>query len=343
MKKTTAAAWAASLLGLAGLLYWLSPGPDGALQGEALPGPAMASSGPANAAPPPAYFTTGTESLPASLEGTEVDGELEVDANGRLKITHGVRRVFDYFLSGVGEEPLETALARIRAYIRHQLPPLAAAEAERLLESYIAYKRGLDAIPQAQPAGNTLDISALQRQLQQVQALRSQFFTPEVITAFFGDEDAYDRYTLARFELMQNKNLSPAQRAQQLAMLEGQLPVEMRESIRVINQVQSLEALTEDWKQRGGSPAELRQIRESLVGPEAADRLETLDRERAGWDSRMDKWYGERAAILGNQNLSQTDRQRQLEELRRSRFSAEELARVASLERMYDRGEITRR
>jgi lipase chaperone LimK len=175
--------------------------------------------------------------------------------------------------------------------------------------------------------------------MQQVQALRTQYFNQEVIAAFFGDEDAYDRYTLARLEVIQNKNLSAAQRAQQLAALQQQLPTSIQESMQTVNQYQNLEALTADWKKRGGTPAELRQIRESLVGAEAADRLEALDKDRAGWDQRMNAWYSERDAILHNTNLSEQDRQSQLNELRKSRFSDTERMRVESLERMHDRGE----
>jgi lipase chaperone LimK len=330
-----------ALVLVAGGLYWFSSGDgpvadsgsvrtDGAAGTAALP----------SAHQVPASFTTGTESLPNSLQGTEVDGELEVDAGGHLKITNGVRHVFDYFLSATGEEPLESILARVRAYIRHKLPAVAAAEAEQIFDGYIAYKRGLENIQQAQNAANgSIDIDAVRRQMQQVQALRTQYLSPAVITAFFGDEDAYDRYTLSRLELMQNKNLSAAQRAQQLAALEQQLPASIQESMKTINQYQNLEALQADWKKRGGSPAELRQIRENLVGAEATNRLESLDAERAGWDQRMSSWYDERAAILGNKNLSDDDRQRQLDTLRKSRFSDSERLRVESLEHMRDRGE----
>jgi lipase chaperone LimK len=343
MKKSTAGILALVLLAIAGLLYWLAPAADTAAEAEAANGARAGSDG-SSTHVPPASFTTGTESLPGSLQGTEVDGELEVDAAGRLKIGNGIRRVFDYFLSAIGEEPLESILARIRAYLRHKLPAGAAAEAERLLDSYIAYKRALEAIPQAQPqSGGQMDLDALRRQMQQVQALRRQFFTPEVATAFFGDEDVYDRYTLARLDVMQNRHLSPAQRAAQLAALEDMLPPPMQASIKAINQVQNLDALTADWKQRGGTPAELRQIRENLVGAEAADRLESLDRENADWDRRMGAWLGERAALVANTSVSEQDRERQLEEKRRSRFSAEELTRVEALERMHDRGELPQR
>ncbi|MDI1303160.1 MAG: lipase secretion chaperone [bacterium] len=343
MKKTVGIGIAVALvLTVAGGLYWTLSGtsretdaPSSASAAGAAGAAVMASGHQA-----PASFTTGTESLPNSLQGTEVDGELEVDAGGHLKITNGVRHVFDYFLSATGEEPLESILARIHAYIRHKLPPVAAAEAEQILDGYIAYKRGLENIQQAQNSANgSIDIDAVRRQMQQVQALRTQYLSPAVITAFFGDEDAYDRYTLARIELMQNKSISAAQRAQQLAALEQQLPASIQESMKTINQYQNLEALQADWKKRGGSPAELRQIRENLVGAEATNRLESLDAERAGWDQRMSSWYDERAAILGNKNLSDDDRQRQLDTLRKSRFSDSERLRVESLEHMRDRGE----
>lgn len=343
MKKSIRIAMALGVMAIVALLYWLAPA--GGTGAGTDPASAMAS-GSGSAAgmhQPPATFTTGTEGLPGSLQGTEVDGELEVDENGHLKITNGVRRVFDYFLSAVGEEPLESIIARIRAYIRHKLPPTAAAEAEELLDSYLAYKRGLESVQQAQTGGSTLDLEAIRRQMQQVQALRTQYFKPEVITAFFGDEDVYDRYTLARLEVMQNKSLSASQRAQQLAGLEDMLPPDIRESIKVANQVQNLDALTQEWKKRGGSAAELRQIRESVVGPEATDRLEALDQERAGWDQRMSAWYRERDAILATTSLSEQDRQQQVAELRNQRFNETERVRAESLERMRDRGELVGR
>ncbi|MDQ8038214.1 MAG: lipase secretion chaperone [Pedobacter sp.] len=325
---------------LAGIFFFAGGPADSADAQAGQPGALSADGQPITQGPSPDSFVTGLEQLPNSLQGTEVDGELEVDAGGHLKITNGVRRVFDYFLSTIGEESLDTIVARIKAYIRHKLPPMAAGEAEALLDKYIAYKRGLENVRQAQPRSDgSIDVSAVRQQMQQVQALRTQYFSAEVITAFFGDEDAYDRYTLDRLDVMQNKGLSPAQRAQQLAALEAQLPVSIQESMKTVNQYQNLESLTADWKKRGGSAAELRQIRESLVGAEAADRLETLDKDRAAWDQRMSSWYGERAAILGNTSLSEADRKQQLAELRNSRFSTDERLRVESLERMHDRGE----
>lgn len=329
------------LLLIVGGLYWLSPSDGGASSGAySVDSGSEGADGMRASAVTPSSFKTGLEGLPGSLSDTEVDGEFEVDANGHLKITNGIRRIFDYFLSAVGEEPVESILARIRAYIRHKLPAGAAAEAEKILDGYIAYKRGLESVQQVAPPSNgQMDLDAVRYQMQQVQALRTQYLSPEVISAFFGDEDAYDRYTLARLGVMQNKQLSPAARAQQLAALEQQLPVALQESMKAINQYQNLQSLTEDWQARKGTPAELRQIRESLVGPEATDRLESLDRERSDWDRRMTSWLGERAAIMANASLGEQDRQRQVDAARLQHFQPAEIVRVGSLERMHDRGE----
>lgn len=329
------------VLAVAGLLYWLAkedaPGAAGDAGGEAM---AAGADGMTARHADPSTFVSGLEQLPASLKDTEVDGELEVDAAGRLKITNGIRRLFDYFLSATGEEPLDTILARIKAYIRHKLPAGPAAEAERLLDAYIAYKKGLDGIQQvAAPTGSQIDLQAVRYQMEQVGALRRQYFSPDVIAAFFADEDAYDRYTLARLEVMQDRQLSPAVRAQQLAALEQQLPQALQDSLKAINQYQNLQTLTDDWQKRGGSTAELRQIRENLVGPEAADRLERLDSERAQWSQRMNAWLTERAGILANPALGAQDRQVQVSVARQQRFQASEILRVESLERMHDRGE----
>lgn len=339
MKKAVGIVLAVAALAVAGLLFWLAPDDSG--MGAAQASPNSANDAELPPPSPPANFTTGLEALPASLQGTEVDGGFEVDAAGHLRITGGVRRVFDYFLSTQGEENLVTIQTRLRAYIRHRLRDPAATEAEQLLERYLAYKQALANLQQAGGnAGAALDTQALRQQLQQVQALRQQYFTPAAITAFFGDEALYDRYTLDRQDLLQDTSLSAVQRAQRLAALEAQLPAPLQEAIGAITQVQSLEALTADWKQRGGSAAELRQIREELVGPAAAERLEALDTENAAWGQRMNAWYAERTAILANRNLSEPDRQQQLGQARANRFDATERLRVEALERMRDRGEV---
>lgn len=286
-------------------------------------------------------FITGLENLPASLQGTEVDGAFELDADGHLRINNAVRRVFDYFLTAVGEEPLDTVLARLRAYIRTQLPSAAAAEAEEMLAGYLAYKEALAGMQDAtQPAGGRVDPAAVRSALAQARALRQAHMSTTAADAFYADEDAMNDYMLDRLVILQDAQLSASERAGRLAARETQLPASLREATKTVNQYQNLQVLTVDWQGRAGSPAELREIRENLLGAEAADRLETLDRERAEWDGRMAAWRRARGALLAASGLDEADRRQQIDVLRSEHFRAEELARVQARERIDDAGNV---
>ncbi len=291
-----------------------------------------ASAGMADQAPVP-HFVTGVEALPKSLQGTEVDGELDVDAAGHLKITRGVRNLFDYFFSAMGEETLPVIVARIKAYIHHKnLPALAEADALRVLDSYVAYKQALSQLPEQPSPGAHPDVAVLQQRLTAIRDLRRQYLAPDVVTAFFGEDEAYDQFSLARMSILQDKSLSSATKASELAQAMAQLPEDLRQRMQADSQYESLLSLTQEWQQKGGSPQELRQIRENLVGSAAADRLEALDQQRQVFNNKLDQYLQQRQAILSNPNLSADERQGEVEQLRTTSFSAEEQARVKALE-----------
>lgn len=282
-------------------------------------------------------FVSGLENLPASLAGTEVDGALEIDSDGHLKVGNPVRRLFDYFLTAVGEEPLDTVLARLRAYIRHNLSATAAAEAEKMLGEYLSYKEALAGIQGAtQATSGVFDEAAVRASLQAARALRGEHMPAGMAEAFYADEDAMNDYMLDRVAILREEGLNATERARRLAEREGQLPAHLREATHVVNQYRDLQSLTEEWKRNSGSPAALRQVRENLLGAEAADRLEELDRNRSEWNARFDNWMAERQRLRDAKGLDESDRRRQLDSLRRARFSEEEQLRVEALERIAD-------
>lgn len=284
-------------------------------------------------------FKSGVENMPKSLRDTEVDGALEVDAAGNLIVSIGVRHVFDYFLSAIGEEDLTTIISRIRAYIRSKLAahPAASAQAEKILDGYLSYREALGHI--AQVGGNPAEnIAAIRQQKEQIASLRTQYLARDVIDAFFGDEDAYDRYTLARIEVMQDKSLNATDKARKVAELLNTLPPALKESVETLNKYQELTTFTDEWKARNGKPEELRAIREQIVGPEATDRLEALDKERAEWDGRMNDFFAQRDAIMKNQALSEQDRQKQVNDLKQKNFNDQERVRVDALTTIHDQG-----
>jgi len=277
-------------------------------------------------------FVSGLENLPASLHDTEVDGGFELDADGNLIITHRIRQLFDYFLSTQGEETLPTIVQRLRAYIHNTLSGNAAAEAEQLLESYIGYLDDVAALDSPVTPGQAIDPAQLRMQKEQLAAVRASRFDAITNDAFFAEEEAYDHYTLSRLEVMQDKNLSADERASRLAALESQLPPDLQESMRDITRYQDLQTLTQEWQETDGNAASLQQMRENLVGHEAAERLAKLDQERAEWQRRVDSWLRERQVILSNAGISDADKERQIDAARGRLFNEQEQIRIRSLE-----------
>ena len=159
-----------------------------------------------------------------------------------------------------------------------------------------------------------------------------------MIKAFFADEDAYMDFELAKSAVLQEPGLSPLARAQKIATLRDALPKALRDGISVAESVSTLNAVTADLKQSGGTPAQLRAVREQLVGAEAANRLDQLDDETQRWDLRVNSYLSQRQAILVDPSLSELQRDQALAGIRTGQFSEAEQVRIAALERIHDAG-----
>lgn len=286
-----------------------------------------------SAATSAAPFNTGLEQLPRSLEGTEVDGAAEADAAGHLKPDFALRRLFDYFLSTVGEEPQARVRERLQAWLRSNLPPLAAREAMNLLDRYLAYQQARGEMGQGGQGTATngsadASLDLLQQRFDALRVLRQQHFSPAEAAAFFGDEEAEDRYTLQRLGVLRDASLSPADKAQRLKQLAASLPPALQAAMTVEDKVRDLNAVTQEWRDKGGTPQELREARVQLVGVEAADRLEALDQRRAQWAQRVIAYREQRAAMLSDASLSPSQRQQAMELLRGRSFTQQELLRL---------------
>ncbi|MFW2125360.1 lipase secretion chaperone, partial [Acinetobacter ursingii] len=85
--------------------------------------------------------------------------------------------------------------------------------------------------------------------------------------------------------------------------------------VRVSMQFSELQQLTQEIKDKGGSPQELRSMRESLLGPEAADRLEKVDQEEAVWQSQVNNYLIKRDQILKSE-MTDLNKQQAINQLR---------------------------
>jgi lipase chaperone LimK len=275
---------------------------------------------------------TGLEGLPPSLAGTLVDGAVSADAAGHLRLDRGVRNLFDYFLTLVGEEPLPRVRARLLAYLQQRLPLKAAGEAQALLDRYLAYQAASGQAGSADPRGSQdLSAQAVAQRHAVLKSLRQQYFSALEYQAFFGDEEAQDRYAIERLAVMQDDSLGAVEKAQRMRDLINTLPRDLQDHLSVMDRYQDLQAITSQWRASGGDAQALRVARVQMVGADAADRLEVLDKQREQWAARVQAYQAQQGRIMDDNSLSQSQREQALSQLMSSSFNAQERLRVTSL------------
>jgi lipase chaperone LimK len=268
--------------------------------------------------------------MPPSLRGTEVDGIFRVDAAGHLIITEDLRRIFDYFLSSIGEESVQQSVERLRSYIRNQLEEPAEGQALTILEQYLQYKRELIALERDLP--QLPDLNLLLRRDSEVKALRARVFSPEVHRVFFGLEERQSEFSLQRLGILHDGSLSDAQKATQIDSLRDALPEELQDHVFSQMQVE-LRQRTEQLRAQGASAEQIRSLRQQTVGAAATQRLEDLDSRRSEWQQRLADYRQARQKIDDNPGLSDQDKAAAGAQLAEERFNPQERLRLdAALE-----------
>lgn len=266
--------------------------------------------------------------LPKSLQGSQHDVRLQVDAQGHLLIEEGLLRLFDFYLAGIEEEGASKVLTRIHRELAAQLQGQALEQARDLLVRYVNYRIALQGLP---PASETLQADALRQRLEALNALRLSYFSAEENQVFFARENAENTYMVQRMAVMQQSGLTDTQRQQAILELEAALPVEVREERAAATRNGELYSKVLTLQTQGASAEEIRQVREQTLGSEAADRLAELDQQHALWNQRLKDYASERNR-LRSAGLSNADLENAIAELQTSRFDELERKRVQALD-----------
>ena len=258
----------------------------------------------------------------SSLRGTEVDGGISLDENGEILVDLSMRRLFDYYLSLIGERDL----VQIRIVLKDQLlTQYNQTNTEKVLQYFDRYTDYLSALV----ALNTGGLNKPADRLQQVTALRKKMLGETMSLAFFAEEEALATLTLKRMEIANDKKLAVGEKAKLLAELDVSenysARTEADTAALITEQNRQLEALKLTDAQRAAE-------RETLWGKEAAARLGHLDHERARWNERIEQYLLARSRIDANSTLSPSARAQAIAALRAQQFNAAEQRRVASLE-----------
>ncbi len=279
--------------------------------------------GPESAASDPSATPDPGPILPPSLADTDIDGSVELDANGQLIPSLSLRRLFDQVLSSVGE----LSIAQIRQLLANRLDQLTTPEGKRqamaAFERYLRYLQSVDA------AASRLNELPFRERLAALSELRRQHLGSDMAEAFFADEEAYQRYTLDRRDLAEQTGLTSEERAARERELLQALPESSREPYVRQLQADADIADAEAIETLSSSPDERYRLRQERFGEEAAARMELLDRERQAWDQRVAAYQRERARW---QSAEAAARDAALSAYLAANFSEAEQRRIRSLE-----------
>lgn len=271
----------------------------------------------------------------SSHDGTAIDGRVLLDAAGNVVPASGLRRLFEYFLTGLGRDDIAGLRARLETALRERgMTAAAVAQTLALFDSYVEYRRVLSDLPTPSAGLLVSDPESLRAAFEERYALRRQILGAELADAFFARDEAEDRFVMEILALNKRQDLPEWQRQQQLALLEQQLPDDIRAAREQSRMAIVLQERTEQLRQANAGDAEILRMREELLGPAAAGRLATLDEKRSQWQQRLAAYRRERDQIVTAAGLSEADKQAAIDALIEQRFDPQEARRVRALDRI---------
>ncbi len=291
------------------------------------------------ASTPPAPFATVADGhdalppLPSHLADAVPNPELAVDTHNHLIPAPAIRKLFDFYLASLSDEPMALALSRLDQALASRLHGTALTQARDLLHRYVNYRIELDRLSQASGPVYTadgFDLQELRGRQETLLSLRMASFQPAERDAFFALEATQDSYMLARLEVEQHPDLSNAQKTRALAELEQSLPSDLREVRQRVTRNAELYEQGRQLRESGASTEQLFQLRAQALGHEAAANLANLDRQRQQWQQRLEAFAAERDRIQRS-GLSQPDQANAIDQWISEQFTPLEAQRVRAL------------
>jgi lipase chaperone LimK len=265
----------------------------------------------------------------SSLAGTTPDGAATAAPDQSLVLEPALIRLFDYWLTTVGERPLDAIRADVARDLDGRLAPLAARQAKDLFGRYLQFKTALKDHRPTKATGRSVDM--LREGLRLMLALRATYFNADESQALFGPQDAEASAALARMDIEQDPALSDQQRRERLAALDARLPASVRAEREAPLAVVRLEEAAQKIRADGGSEDDVYRMRAAATSPEAANRLADVDREESAWKARIATYQAQRGTVLATPG-NDAERAEAMSALRNRLFTPDEQRRLAAYE-----------
>ena len=107
-----------------------------------------------------------------------------INEDGSLRINKKILHLFEFYLSAIGEEPLERIIARINHNLTEQLTAQALTEALDILDGYLQFRNAITAIKQEHNQMASDDYASFEHIIisrNELIATRWRFLSEEVI------------------------------------------------------------------------------------------------------------------------------------------------------------------
>ena len=273
--------------------------------------------------------------LPTSLIGVPAPSSLDVDAAGNLVINTKIRKMFDHYLSTLGEEDSSKTIDRIKLLLERQLSDPALAQALRIFDNYIQYKGAIDGILQqsAQFQSGQYDAQTIGALKEQIRVERQNYFSQEVIEAFFAREDQYDNYMLSRSLIVNDQAISNEEKDLEISRLNQNSPAWVRQQGRNASVIDSYKAQEKALIESGAQDWEINDFRRRELGENIAKKLKLRDQRRADWTRRLSTYQeAVRDAMTQYDDLNSAKAIAARDKIRAEHFKDNELRRVKSLD-----------
>ncbi|EHH1098034.1 lipase secretion chaperone [Vibrio parahaemolyticus] len=231
---------------------------------------------------------------------------------------------FEYSLSGLGEYSLEEIQENIEESISQQNSLGIDVE---LFQTYLAYKRALSKLKPLKDT--TLSLSQLQRLNEAILNLQLEYFNDQQISQLFDEENRLRQLAIEKLVI---KTYEQDSDSQQLLLNQA-----LSEQPEYIQQSERNNALTRQLDQTELLSSQDKYLaRAELVGEEGAQRLQTLDEQRATFETELANYLEKRADILDDEFLGREQKQLEIANLRKQSFETTQWRRIEALERIHD-------
>ncbi|MEK2055440.1 lipase secretion chaperone [Vibrio parahaemolyticus] len=231
---------------------------------------------------------------------------------------------FEYSLSGLGEHSLEEIQENIEESISQQNSLGIDVE---LFQTYLAYKRALSKLELLEDT--TLSLNQLQRLNEAILNLQLEYFNDQHISQLFDEENRLRQLAIEKLAI---KTYEQDSDSQQLLLNQA-----LSEQPEYIQQSERNNALTRQLDQTALLSSQDKYLaRVELVGEEGAQRLQTLDEQRAMFETELTNYLEKRADILDDEFLGREDKQLEIANLRKQSFETTQWRRIEALERIHD-------